>query len=92
MTESTTYKLAHPIKDGAETITEVRLRRLTLGDLRELEIQFAGDGAMRLRMGALLDCAAKVLGWDPQLVDRLDPVDAMGIGKVVAEGFRGLAL
>lgn len=91
MSEPRVYKLTKPLEDGGKVITEVPIRELTVGDLRDLEIKLAGDGAMTLSVGALLDCAGSVLGWDPALVNKLGLEDAMGIAALVAEGFPGLA-
>ncbi len=86
----TTYRLQEPILEGGQTIVELEVRALRVGDIRDLEMKFSGDGGASIRLGALADVVGSVLGRDPGFVDKLSLADGMAIGALIAKGFPGL--
>lgn len=73
--ERTVIKLRYPIENGSETITELKLRRGRLGDLKGIAI-----GAS-VRMDDLMLIAGRMCGQPPHVIDKLSDEDA---GEVIA--------
>ncbi len=69
-------KLKHPITHGAETITELELRRPKAKDMRDLPLQGMG-------MDHMLDLAGRCAGQPPSVINELDIEDVMQVAEVV---------
>lgn len=75
-----TIKLQFPITFGSETITELKLRRPTGKDLREVFDVHSGEWARVMALGATLS------GHAPSELEGLDGADAMALREVI-DGF-----
>lgn len=75
-----TLKLQYPITFGDETITELKLRRPTGKDLREVFDAQAGEWARVIALGATLS------GRAPSELEGLDGADAMALREEI-DGF-----
>jgi len=89
MSNITRIKLNTPVQFGSETISELTLREPTARDMRGINISFTGDGGGSIRMGDMLDLAAKLAGQPPSVIDSLSPTDAMEVMGIVGGFMQG---
>ena len=77
-------KLKHPVVSGSETVTELKFKKATMGDLGDLKI------GSEMSMKSLYPVAAKLSGQPLHIIEGLDPEDGMEVldhlGKLLPSG------
>ena len=69
--------LANPVVVGSEAVSELRFRKLRLGDLRDFPIAAP-------TVGALIDVAGRMCGQTALVMDKLDAEDGLAVAEVAA--------
>lgn len=75
-------KLKHPIKWGSEEITELELRKPTIGDIKHMKLQ-------EQSIADILQLAAKLSAQPEKLIDMLSIDDGLAVTEVVGNFLRG---
>jgi hypothetical protein len=76
MKPAVVFKLAEPVAQGSETISELSVREPRAKDLRKFPTQAKN-------LGEMLDFAAHLVAQPPSVIDQLCLADAMGLFEVI---------
>ena len=79
-----TYKLRHPVKDGDDTIAELKFRAATMKDLLELPVN-----AGTWKFEHLVPIAVRLCGEMSHVIEKLHPSDAMEVVGFLGEHLLG---